>query len=150
MIQQVLAVTTAITMMVHAIFGCCAHHEHSHAVELGVQQHVVTECEIHPVVHVGSHNHAEHHASIESSEEPESQGEHSHRVCGGVVCKYLVPAKCSVERTATEADGPFAGSVMLPLFDVVLTAHGVKDFREPLPDILCSGNQPARTQVWLL
>lgn len=152
MFHSIITILTTAAVALHAVLGCCAHHDHSCC-----ESHVLTAVVQHADDHC-AHDHGHHHRddADSSSEDVENERGHQHdggqsHSCGDGECSFT-----SVTRSS-DPELMLTFSVWCQtLFD---TAHANASGRllslhlaaETPPDPLAlSGSARAKTQVWRL
>ncbi len=90
--------SATITVMFHALFGCCLHHTHGHAAHghfaeiLCSSEHVEGVTDEHPHSHHCKNDVAQQSAEIAHCEQHQSEQnnqEHDHAPCGEVDCQFV-------------------------------------------------------------
>lgn len=142
MIHSILTLSTMVAVVLHALLGCCVHHEHacdSHAAPM--------------VAHASDHGHHNHHHDSDNScsDESESSEEHApHPPCEEVECSFISSAR------DLDVSLLFSVTTWVPAIDYA-AAHDAqasltyRDYGTDPPDLFF-GNLPQRpmTQNWRL
>ena len=89
------SLVTLAAFLVHAVWGCCAHHTHASEVPFNVvSDHVKTAAS---VDHADGHSHCSHGATREhqsvADEQPCENHEHPHQDCDEGSCSFAVSSK---------------------------------------------------------
>lgn len=106
MMSRLLAGTVAATLLMHAIAGCCWHHEHVEQASHGDQ------ASIKPVV-CGNHSHSRTHSHLQhgADEAPATPVDHHHdgdSSCDSQDCQFV---KAEVQQEHSPLDGPVMATV---------------------------------------
>lgn len=164
MLQSLTTLLTASAMLLHAVLGCCVHHEHTH----GVEPDVAVACSS----AAGAHQHAHGHTRSAASSHADCSGRNVPAVAGSGNVREISDgcdsesepvencdeAKCQWVGTEVASVVPAAADALGTAFDAGSEAEDVLSQRAAgtparsflLPDLSGAGRARARSQVWLL
>src|SRR6267142_2333810 len=114
--QAVLSISTAATLFIHAVFGCCWPHVHS-------RDHAITAAIAQPVSCCKHHYHG-------SDDRQQEKPRKCTVECEGT-CNYLVPQKVQIDAPQTVA-----------LFDLIAAVPAVADVQAALARFWALGCSP--------
>ena len=126
MMNRLLASLVAATLLMHAVVGCCWHHEHvaqaGHEEPAAIKPVRGSHCHSHAHLHGHSHSHSHDIADITPAT-PDNHHHDGDSGCGSQDCQFV---KAEVQPGHSPLDGPVVALIADPL---QLNGNGLRGTR---------------------